>query len=479
MKLKRSICAILIFSIFFYLPAAKTPAGEMDHRDSKMQLIQARILTQQGKYPEALAIMHQLKARHPDDQAIAIYYIDVLINTSNYDQAQREIDTWLRDQPDHPIANRYHAALLGQTKQYEAAITTYQKILRQYNADPQLWLDYGFTCLNSGDWITAYDAFNRIVDAPLAHDTASEQCLLILKAHRPRLNSHYTHFTSKADRGSLTQYGGDYSSHITQNARLSFKYGTYAIRRETGASQIDQTIDELALGSLIHLSPKLEIAGGINAFSGITDHLGGYTDVRFSHRSMITKFQLNLNSFWHDPYEAVLEDGFYHSARLVWEKTFDDEWEVGLSGKRYRYYIREDDYYGHRNQFQVMLKKHFCLIPRLTLDYNVTHSVFKYNNFTIRPVPMTTFKTSHRVAGILRLPLFQHVTLVATGGYEGGRYEIITRHSLNTLFHSTKVEVELGQRLSGDIGYMFASESENNTGGGETENVEMNLRILF
>ena len=133
-----------------------------DHIEG-MRLL-ARIGMAHKIYLDAQVLLAAVLERAPDYRAARREHAHVLVELHRYEEARRELDTLLRDEPDDPALRALYAATCAGIGAHEEAIERYRAFLTGSGADAETHLSIGHAQKTLGDTATAIESYRRAAD---------------------------------------------------------------------------------------------------------------------------------------------------------------------------------------------------------------------------------------------------------------------------------------------------------------------------
>lgn len=110
-----------------------------------------RVLSEQGKYTEAVEVYRAHADSHPEDYEIRNDYISALVAAGQFDTAVAEAEEILRHDPKNAGVYRNLSSLYYAKGQYGMSQLTAEKALQLNDGDPGVYNNMGVTHLIQGD----------------------------------------------------------------------------------------------------------------------------------------------------------------------------------------------------------------------------------------------------------------------------------------------------------------------------------------
>ncbi|MEN0063057.1 MAG: tetratricopeptide repeat protein [Myxococcota bacterium] len=224
-------------------------AYEADPAMEKAMFSLARVLLEQGKNDEAVALYESRVESQADDIESRNELIAALVKAGRYDEALQHAQTILRDNPDNADVYRNLSALYYAQDNYSMSQLMAEKALELNAGDPGVYNNMGVTYLIQGDEPSAIAKFKEAVN-------------LDTKNFEANMNLGYVALAS----GDFTLAKTSFESATTANpSSLDAKLGHAVALRGTGETkEADELYDQI-----IKANPKYDRA----YFNGAILHL--------------------------------------------------------------------------------------------------------------------------------------------------------------------------------------------------------------
>lgn len=141
---------------------------------------------------EAIAILQELAAAHPDEPRYVINLIQCLLNVGRHAEAREFLSVFLRHHPGHPDANVYLAMALFAEGRREEAAEVLSTVERAGEARPDLDCMLGTVNVHLGRLDEAERAFARAVSVN-PHDPAAHHGLALVALNREQFDQAVNH----------------------------------------------------------------------------------------------------------------------------------------------------------------------------------------------------------------------------------------------------------------------------------------------
>jgi tetratricopeptide (TPR) repeat protein len=148
-------------------------AWEADPAYEVAMLSLARVLEEQGKNAEALAIHKANVDKNPTNWDLRSDYVSSLVKAQRYDEALSEAQEILRHKKDDPAVYRNLSAMYYAQKNYGMSQLTAEKALSINEGDPGIYNNMGVTYLIQGDEPAAIEKFQAAIKLQPQHFEAN------------------------------------------------------------------------------------------------------------------------------------------------------------------------------------------------------------------------------------------------------------------------------------------------------------------
>lgn len=448
----------------------------------EQDLMQARIATRTGHFPQGKKLYEKLLAEHPGDEEILEQYVDALVDAMEYDLAQRLLADWTKRAPDNPRPRRLLGLMYVRAGEFERSYAPFEDLLARDPGDIGTMADLGFAKLGGGDWQDALELFSTVADEQPENEVAAQVVQELLIAHRPRLTGDVV-MEKRSDETVLTTQANQFSSPLSDRWALDLKYGLTHVDRPSKDTQsrIGHTIQDWMLTVREQLHKDLVVFLGLGAVDGIGDRLTQQTGLEWhAHRPGRVLVLVERNRPWLDRVDATRYEGFQDHASLAYDALYDDRWGLYLAAERFRYTILDEEL-GNRNLGTARITRRLGWKPNLWAGYSYGFGSSEYTENGPRvyqndalALPVTLDREEERHSWFLTSDerLCRNIRLLLSGG--GG----INTISGNSFFFGTgEVLVEVSNRLTVRTGTGYNSDKSNV--GGETTTYTLGILWIF
>jgi tetratricopeptide (TPR) repeat protein len=442
----------------------------------QMRLIEARILSRKGLYEDSLEAYERLREDYPGDDDLWEDFIETLVNHSDYERAEFELQKLLKKNPANVRARRIQARIYTDRQRSRLSLPVFETLLSQVPKDAGILSDYGFAQQDTGDWSAALDYFSHVLELDPENTAALRSVHEILKEHRPRLDVAYRANYQHSGDVEVKTALGRYARHISKKSLLIVNYDRIDIDRPSGPGlpPIDSTVNDAVISLQYRLNPQWGARIGAGGYSGLGDGTSVVLGLDYSPRSDLTMAGDYVHKRpWYDPVDAALFEGSYNRTTVSMNWNIDQSWTLFLGGSYWDYQVEDDQNYGNKKTFTGILSKRFWDQPNFTLTYSYYYSGFDYADDTFRPIAMIPTEGVHAIGGHFEHRLCKHWTYTLFGGR---RWDVV--RSIDSWYFLPSVKVRLGNRIEIGVNYEYLTEATT-AGGGITETLLLWSKIIF
>ncbi|MBF0452352.1 MAG: tetratricopeptide repeat protein [Candidatus Magnetomorum sp.] len=447
-------------------------SSDNESKRLQMDLIQARILSRKGLYPDAKALYRQLLRRYPQSRDVRADYIEVLVEQGEYDDAFYEIEHLLSQDPTGLRGRRMIASLYDRMQLPTWSFSIYEKLIERYPNDSGIWFDYANQRSLAGHWQNALHAYEHVLENAPDNIYALRGIHSILREKQPAVKTQF--FRYESSDGTLRthqQYAVRYT--LTKHATLHARYENTAVHTPENVDIANETMDQQSIEMTIDIHPHFRFVGRYQAYQGLGNGISGYGSFEYHDQpQMDCQISYLIHFPWFDPIQAMDADGYYNDFQVSIGKSLPGNIRVNTSIVYRTYSLNTISNYGHRSNYQIGLSRRLWLKPDTTLSLTMDQAKFSYAS-DHQNVPMVLNERVYALSAYIQDQPNTVFSYTLSFGY---RWDI--QRSLAGFYINPGVGCSLTSQFQINTSYAYSSES---TGivSGSTQSIQMDMNIIF
>jgi len=471
-RCSRLLPALAMLLLLCSQALAQTDAAQYD--DRQLALMEARILSRQGRLPESLALYEKLRVQYPGDDEVWLDYVETLSTNDLHEQAIIELARFRKKFGPNPRAERLETSLYSELQQPQRAQELLEKTMRGNPTDPGLWSQLAFMRQANNDALGAIQTFNTVLEIDPDNQAAKDALRSLLLENKPKLDLQYTYLDQGKNIATQTQSAAT-SVYLTDRTRLFLHYDQVNIfRPDVDPSRVSQDLSMLELRADYRVTPQWYLEYGAKTFSGLGDGVSPMLGTRYDYG----KFgKVRIAYSYHEPYYDVADAAELHASKdhfiTEYELSFLERWRLYSNYEHEVYYLTQhESYYRWSSTSSLSYKLWSAPETYLTYTFNAENS--DYRNGYSPAYDLIRRELGHAGSVTITQPITRWLDITVSGGIQHD-YE----RKVEALNASGKLILKPMDRLNLELGYDYTSQSASNAAGGENQIYTCRLSWLF